>query len=246
MSISFRWITATAVAATLVSATAAHAQQVNAGDWSISFDLGSYTAGTGNLHGAGQGTVLGLPTTVEARSYGDVVGNGLTWGAAVGRRVGADGEFRVAGSYTMSTSDRLQVGNVAGLALFGQWDDYKAFGMDAGYRQYLGGRRARPFVGGSVGFVRLSAASAEFTVPAANVTLSDVDFFDTSTVPAMSVGAGVQVGLTPRTAFQLGIDFKWHGAYTDRDGLAGTGLESINDETSRWAMPITAGFTVRF
>jgi uncharacterized protein (TIGR01777 family) len=32
----------------------------------------------------------------------------------------------------------------------------------------------------------------------------------------------------------------------DLDGLAGTGLESINDESRRWSMPITGGITVRF
>ena len=32
----------------------------------------------------------------------------------------------------------------------------------------------------------------------------------------------------------------------DLDGLAGTGLEGINDESRRWSMPITGGITVRF
>jgi hypothetical protein len=247
MNSSLRLMTAAAVAVVIAgSATAASAQQMNAGDWAISFDLGSEAAGPGDLHGAGNGTVLGLPTAVEARTYGDVLGNGFTWAATVARRVGTSGEIRVSGTSTSSTSDRLQVGTVAGLPLFGQWDDYKAFGMDAGYRQYLGSRRARPYVGGSIGFVRLSEASAEFTVPAAGVTLSDVGFFDASTVPSFGFGVGLQIGLTAKTAFQTGIDFKWHGAFADRDGLAGTGLEPINDETSRWAMPITAGFTVRF
>jgi hypothetical protein len=34
------------------------------------------------------------------------------------------------------------------------FDDYRA-GMDVGYRQYFGSARARPFVGGSGGFVRI-------------------------------------------------------------------------------------------
>jgi hypothetical protein len=36
------------------------------------------------------------------------------------------------------------------------------------------------------------------------------------------------------------------GDANDLDGLAGTGLESINDESRRWSMPITGGITVRF
>jgi hypothetical protein len=93
--------------------------------WSVSFDLGTEVALNGDVHGGGSGTVLGLPTQVEARSYGDVYGNGLYWAAG-------------------------------------------------------------------------------------------------------------------------GVEFKWQGDANDLDGLAGTGLESINDESQRWSMPITGGITVRF
>jgi hypothetical protein len=243
---SIRVFSVAVCTAAFVATAAPASAQTAAGPVSISFDLGVQLPGPGDVHGAGTGTVLNLPTTVESRSYGDIFGSGFTWAAGMGYRLGASGEFRLSGGYTKDTAERLQVGNVAGLPLFGLFGDYSAFSMDAGYRQYLGGSRVRPFVGGSVGFVRLAEASAEFTVPAANVTLSDVDFFDTSIVPAFGLGAGVQIDLTPRTAFQAGIDFRWHGAYTDLDGLAGTGLEPINDETGRWAMPVTAGLTVRF
>jgi opacity protein-like surface antigen len=118
--------------------------------------------------------------------------------------------------------------------------------MDVGYRQYLGSRRARPFVGAGVGFVRLQTVRSEFSVPAAEVVLSDVDFFESSVVPAFGFGGGLQVDLSDRVAVQGGVDFRWHGDADDRDGLAGTGLELINDESRRWSMPITGGVTVRF
>jgi hypothetical protein len=56
----------------------------------------------------------------------------------------------------------------------------------------------------------------------------------------------VQINLSDRFAVQGGIEFKWQSDATDLDGLAGTGLESINDESRRWSMPITGGITVRF
>jgi hypothetical protein len=70
--------------------------------------------------------------------------------------------------------------------------------------------------------------------------------YDTSAVPSLGVGGGVQVTLSERVAVQGGVEFKWQGDATDLDGLAGTGLESINDESRRWSMPITGGITVRF
>jgi hypothetical protein len=60
------------------------------------------------------------------------------------------------------------------------------------------------------------------------------------------MGGGLQIDLSERLAVQGGVDFRWHGDAKDRDGLAGTGLEPINDETRRWSMPLTGGVTVRF
>ena len=128
--------------------------------------------------------VLGLPTQVESRSYDDVYGSGFGWAAGVGYRLGETGEFRIQGSYTSNPAERLQVGSVAGLPLFALFDDYKAFGMDFGYRQYFGSGKARPFIGASGGFVRLEEIKSEFSVPAAGVVLSEVDFYGSSVVPS--------------------------------------------------------------
>jgi opacity protein-like surface antigen len=233
------------LAAAMVALPAADAR-AQSGPWSVSFDLGTQVALSGDLHAGGSGTVLTLPTQVEPRSYGDIYGNGFYWAAGLGYRVGAAGEIRVQGSYTANPADRLQVGTVAGLPLFALFDDYKAFGMDFGYRQYLGTAMARPYVGAGVGFVRIDAIRSEFSVPAAGVVLAGVDMYESSVVPSFGGGGGVQINLSDRFAVQGGVEFKWHGDAKDRDGLAGTGLESINDESRRWSMPITGGVTVRF
>ena len=187
-----------------------------------------------------------MPTQVTAKSYGDVYGTGFYWAAGLGYRVAEQGELRIRGSYTSNPAERLQVGTVAGLPLFGLFDDYEAFGMDFGYRQYLGRGRIQPFAGADVGFVRLETVTSEFSVPAAGVVLPDVGFLDSSVVPAFGFSGGVQVQLSDRLALQGGVDFRWHGDATDVDGLAGTGLEEINDETRRWSMPITGGVVVKF
>jgi hypothetical protein len=65
------------------------------------------------------------------------------------------------------------------------------------------------------------------SVPAAGVVLSNVNMYDTSVVPSVGAGGGVQINLSDRFALQGGVEFKWQGDATDLDGLAGTGLESI-------------------
>jgi hypothetical protein len=214
--------------------------------WSVSFDLATQVALSGDVHGGGSGTVLNLPTQIEARSYGDIYGNGFHWAAGLGYRVGDAGEVRVQGSYTSNPAERLQVGTVAGLPLFALFDDYSAFGMDVGYRQYFGSAMARPYVGASAGFVWVDKIQSEFSVPDAGVVLPNVDMYDSSLVPSLGFGGGLQINLSDRLAVQGGVDFKWQGDVGDLDGLVGTGLESINDESRRWSMPITGGITVRF
>jgi hypothetical protein len=234
------------MAAAFAAAMASTSANAQTPAWSVSFDLSTQIALSGDVHGGGTGTVLGLPTQVTAKSYDDVYGAGFSWTAGLGYRINERGEVRVSGGYTDNPAERLQVGTVAGLPLFGLFDDYKAFAMDVGYRRHFGAGRAKPFVGGSVGFVRLDTVASEFSVPAAGVVLSDVDFLESTVAPAFSVGGGLQVDLSDRFAVQGGLDLRWHGDAQDLDGLAGTGLESINDETRRWSMPVTGGVTVRF
>lgn len=232
--------------AALVVALSAGDARAQSNPWSVSFDLGTQIALSGDVHGGGSGTVLNLPTQVQARSYGDIYGNGFYWAAGLGYRVGEAGEIRVQGSYTSNPADRLQVGTVANLPLFALFEDYKAFGMDFGFRQYFGTATARPYVGAGGGFVRVDKIQSEFSVPAAGVVLSNVNMYDTSVVPSFGAGGGVQINLSDRFAVQGGVEFRWQGDAKDLDGLAGTGLESINDESRRWSMPITGGITVRF
>lgn len=235
---------AAAAVAALVWSAPAWAQ--NDKPWSVTYDLGGQVAVSGDAHGGGTGTVLKLPTTVNAKSYGDVFGPGLYWALGVGYRVSSHGEVRVAGSYTSNPSEKLQVGTVANLPLNAKFDDYKAFGMDFGYRHYLSRGRVSPYVGGGAGFTRVEAIASTLTVPAANVTLANVPFYKASTVPSVGVAGGAQVRLTDMLAFQAGVDLRWHGDLEQNEGLAGTGLENINDKSRRWAMPVTAGLTVRF
>ena len=233
------------VAVLLVALSAADVR-AQSNPWSVSFDLGTQVALNGDVHSGGSGTVLGLPTQVQVRSYGDVYGNGFYWAVGFGYQVGGSGEIRVQGSYTANPADSLQVGTVAGLPLFALFDDYKAFGMDFGYRQYVGQAAVRPYLGGSGGFVRLEQIQGEFSVPAVGVVLPNVNMYDSSVVPSFGGGGGLQINLSERFAVQGGVEFRWQGDAKDLDGLAGTGLESINDESRRWSMPITGGVTVRF
>lgn len=230
----------------VVALAATPAQAQTSRPWSVSFDLGAQMAVTGDSHNAGTGTVLKLPTSVSAKSYGDVFGHGFYWAAGVGYAVTPKGEIRVSGSYTKNPSTSLQVGTVANLPLLAKFDDYKAFGMDFGYRQHLMTGMIAPYVGATVGFARIDAINSTLTVPAANVTLPNVGFYASSTVPTFAGEAGAQVHLSDAVSLQAGVQLRWQNNLKQNEGLAGTGLETLNNESRRWTAPVTAGLTVRF
>lgn len=236
-----------ALCALTVAAAPAFAQTPEK-PWSVSWDIGIERSLSGDLHGGGNGTVLTLPTQVGARTYDDIYGTGFQWTAALGYAVSPSGELRAQFSWAKGTAERLKVGTVANLDLFGLFDDDKSMGFELGYRQYLGGSdlRVRPYLGVFGGVSRVDAIQAEFTVPAASVTLSGVDMYEESTVPVFGANAGLQAKLSDALFLQVGADLRWRGDLKAKDGLAGTGLERINDESRRWSLPISAGLTIRF
>ncbi len=216
--------------------------------WSVAFNVGADVPLSGMVHDGGTGRVLTLPTTVEARDYKDIYGTPFTWSADLGLLVTPSSEIRARVFRTQAEAERIQVGDVATLPLFAEFDPYAALGMDVGLRQYLAPptSRVRPFAGGSVGFVRTDTINSTFSVPAANVVLRDVPMYDSSTVLTFAVSAGALIPIGRNFGIQGGVDFRWHGDLDPVDGLAGTGLEGINDESRRWSMPVTVGAVVRF
>jgi hypothetical protein len=78
------------------------------------------------------------------------------------------------------------------------------------------------------------------------VTLPDTPFYDDSTVPVFGGNVGVLLGGTNRLNVGIEAGIRYHGDLTDIEGLAGTGLENLNDTGSRWSVPVSAVFRIQF
>jgi hypothetical protein len=238
------------IAAAVVAAGAiagpASAQGIE-GRWSLAFQGGTDFELGGDVHDGGSGTVLGLPTSVEARSFGDVYDPGFRGQLELGYGVSPTSEVFLRGTYYEMESSPLQVGTVAGLTLNADFADSEEWGAELGYRYYL--RADQPFkiyVAGVAGLRFVRELPSTFSVPAADVVLSDVAFYDSSTVGVFGADVGMSYDLGERFAIGLETGPRYQTGLSDIDGLAGTGLESINDTGSRWSMPIVATLRVRF
>jgi hypothetical protein len=227
------------------SATAQGENQGVRGRWSATFTGGAAVPAGGEFHEGGRGTVLGLPTGVESKTNRDVFDPGIGWRAGVGygvrRNVEVFGDF----VWGRAEASELSVGDVASLDLRAAFADYTSYGMDGGMRYHFApGARVAPYVSALAGFRLVEAIPGTFSVPAAGVTLRDTPFFDDSTVPVFGGDVGVLFAVSPRLSLGVETGIRYHTDLADIEGLAGTGLENLNDAGSRWSVPISG--VVRF
>ena len=210
------------------------------GRWSVSLSGGAAVAAGGEFHEGGQGTVLGLATNVQAQKNGDVFDPAIGWRAGVGYGVGRNVELFGDFSWKRASASELSVGDVATLDLRAAFDDYTSYGMDAGMRYHFApSARVNPYLAALGGFRRVDAIAGTFSVPAAGVTLADTPFFGDSTVPVVGGDAGVLFAVSPRVSLGVEGGLRYHGDLSQLEGLAGTGLENLNDAGRNWSVPIT-------
>ncbi len=227
-----------------------HAQEGTSsiqGRWSLSFRGGLDLPLGGDVHGGGVGTVLALPTTVNAKGYGDIYGTTFRGEAQIGYGVSERVELFAGGSYAKKSADLLQVGDVAGLALNAQFGEYQEIGVEGGLRYFLRPQSMlKPYLAVSGGVRFLDSNTPTFSVPAAEVTLRDVPFYASSTVGTAAAGLGVRYDLNPTFSIGLETGPRFQSKPDNVPTLGGTGLESINDTGDRWSMPVLFTATLRF
>jgi hypothetical protein len=218
------------------------------GRWSVSFQGGTDVEVSGNCVGGAQGSVLGLPTTVEARGYGDAYRKSFRGRFSVGYGVSPSVEVFLRGSHYATTASEIQAGNVAGLPLRATFGEYQEWGAEAGIRYHFHPERPlKPYVAGVAGVLSLKEATASFGVPAANVALDDLPFFDKSMVGVAGVDFGASFDISRHVAVggEVGLRYQTKRSGIDT-ALTGTNLETINDDGSRLSFPILGQITLRF
>jgi hypothetical protein len=217
------------------------------GRWTLSFRGGLDLPLSGNVHGGGTGTVLGLPTTVDAKDFGDIYGTAFRGEAQFGYGVSERVELFASGSYAKESAELQQVGTVAGLALNAEFAEYEEIGLEGGMRYFFSPRSMlKPYFGLSGGVRFLDSNSPTFSVPAADVTLRDVPFYDSSTVATAAAVLGARYDVSSTLSLGLETGPRYQGQPDNVPTLAGTGLESINDTGDRWSMPVLFTATLRF
>jgi hypothetical protein len=218
------------------------------GRFSFTVKAGLETNWGGDVLKGGSGTILGLPTEIGARSFNDVVDPGyrISFGAGYGftPRI----EALVAFSFAEQGAEDLEIGTVAGRPLRAQFANYKDWTLEFGGRYHLKpDARFDPYVSALFGFRRVDALPATLTVPDLGVVLSNVGFYDDSTVAMFGFDFGFEYKIGSNASVGAESGFRWQGKPGSLEGFEpSTGLSGVTDAGSRLALPVLGFVTFRF
>lgn len=247
MKSSLAWITALAVSACLLTASSAAAQASDS-PWSVEGSLGWDIGLSGDLLAAGIGTLQGVPVVFQSQSFDHVYGNGFQWTLGAGYMLDDVNEVRGQFSYQRAGADAVTIGTAGASTLVGTFKDYKASNIEAGYRRYFGlrGDQLRPYAGAALGVAIIPEIDGVFAAPAAGLARYATDLYDGTAAFTLGFNGGVLYRLNDRFDLNGQLGFHYNSGLSKIDALQGTGLENVNDKSSRWTLPISFGLHVRF
>jgi len=216
--------------------------------WSIEGNVGWDFPVSGNILSAAIGRVFDQATVIDSQSYGDIYGTGVNWGVGVGYRLDERSEVRGSLTFQSVSADLSKIGNTASAPLYATFDPYKSISIEGGYRRYFADSdmRLRPYAGGTLGIAIVREIDADLAAPDLGQTLNATDFYDRTGAFTIGFNGGVLYAVTDRLDVKGELGFRHVSGLSPIDGLQGTGLEKVNDNSGRWTLPFTVGLRVRF
>jgi len=215
---------------------------------SLGITFGADGVFAGDVVSSGVGTLVGQPATVSTLSYNDVYGTPFMWAIEAGYLLTDVDEAHIRLAHAGASTERRQVGSVGAFSLFGDFDQYASLGVELGYRRYLNNisERIQPFAGADIGLHHIDPINMTLTAPATALTLPQIPLYDGSNVFSFSFSAGARVPIRGRLSLLGTIAVRGQGGLSDQNSLAGTGLSSITEDTSRWSLPLSVSAVYRF
>jgi Outer membrane protein beta-barrel domain len=240
------FVRAVVAAFTLGLASTAYAQTTDS-KFSIDVAIGWDNSISGNINSSAIGTVNNQTVVILTNQYEAVYGTGLHFTVGGGYMLNANTEARGALSFQSADSDLATLGDYGASPLYAQYTDYKSTTLDVGLRRY--GRvntNLRPYAEGTIGLGWIDDISADLVAPQANLRIDSNNFYQSTTAFSWAVNAGLLWGINPRLGGFAQLGLRYTSGLAEVDNIPGSGLESINDHSSRWTLPFLIGVRVGF
>ena len=248
MKSSFNWIAALVLCSSSLIAADATAQPAPPPRWSADVAVGWDIGLSGDFLAAGIGTLNNVPVVFQSQSFDQVYGNGVVWQFAGGYMLDDFNEVRAQYSYQRVGADVVNLGTAGSTGLVATFDDYRASSIEAGARHYFAPRtdRIRPYAGALIGVSIISEIDGVFASPPAGIARYATDLYDRTSAVTLGVHGGALYFVNDHFDVSAQLGFRYNSGLSQIDALVGTGLENVNDKSSRWTMPIMFGLRVKF
>jgi opacity protein-like surface antigen len=215
--------------------------------WSADIGIGFDNSISGNINSSGIGTLNGQTTVILKNKYEDVYGTGLHLRFGGGYMFKENVEARVTFTFQSLDADLVPMGDIGISNLYGQYADYQAFGIDFGLRQYMPIKNSiRGYGEATIGVAVIDELDITFAAPTANISGLASDFYDRTAAFTFGINGGVLFGIKPQFDVFAQIGLRYVTGLAEIDQFASTGLNTINDKSARWSIPIAAGVRFRF
>jgi hypothetical protein len=240
--------TALTVVLCLGLTTSVHAQQAASDSpWRVDFGIGWDNSISGNINSGGIGRLNNQAVVILKNRYEDVYGTGLHLRFGGGYAMNETTELRVTLTFQSLDADLTPMGDIGSSRLYGQYDDYQSLGLDFGYRKYAElSQTVDGYVEGTIGLAFIDKTDVLLSAPGVNLIQDATDFYDQTAAFTFGVNTGVIIPVHDRFDGFVQLGLRYVSGMSEIDDLAGTGLETINDRSSRWTVPFVMGARLRF
>jgi hypothetical protein len=193
------------------------------------------------------GRITNQAVVILKNSYEDVYGTGLHIRFGGGYMLDQVTEVRATFTLQSLDADLTPMGDIGVSRLYAQYDDYQSFGLDVGLRRYANlGAALKAYGEGTIGLGFIDETDVVLVAPQVNLGGNATDFYDKTAAFTLGGNAGLLWQLQPQFGVFAQLGLRYTTGMSEVDGLAGTGLEEINDHSARWTIPFLVGVRAQF
>ena len=107
-------------------------------------------------------------------------------------------------------------------------------------------RGVRVYGEATIGLAFIDRINVQFAAPQSNLIFNETDFYDSSGAFTWGLNMGGLFRVAEHVDLNAQIGLRHVGGLSEVDQLVGTGLQDINNDTSRLTFPIVVGVRLRF
>lgn len=214
---------------------------------SVTLALGTGLTLSGNVINEEVGRINGTPTVFVEQSYSNHFSDALRVRLMGNFGLDYNKEAFATFAYNKMNATERVTGSSGGYPLYTRFGNTSALDLEGGIRYYFRPEGpTRTYVAGVAGVRFAEAVGATIRVLELGLTLTDLEYFDSSTMFLVGADTGISRDLSDTIAIGAEIGLRYQPKPSPSPILAGTGLENINDTGSRLSLPISAFLTWRF